>query len=276
MVNTKAKIEKTFISLILWVIGIMMTLPVLWMISSSLKFEADVFKMPLEWIPKYWNPRNYITAVTDFPYFMWFWNTIKTTAIIVFLVLMVSSISGYAFAKLDFVGRNLIFFLFISTLMIPMQVRIIPQFMMFKAWGMINHHGSITLPWMYNGFAIFLMRQFFMTIPDELIEAARIDGSNEYSTYFRIVLPLAKPSLIALTVLSFTWGWNAYFGPLIYINDSLKQVLAVGIANFKAEYSDNFAAQMAGSTMALLPVITVYLLAQKHFIEGIAMSGIKG
>lgn len=270
------KVKKTLLSLILFGVGIMMVLPVLWMISSSFKFEGDVFRMPMVWIPAYFNPNNYIIAVTEFPYFTWYINTAKTTVIVVLLTLSVSSMAGYAFAKLKFAGRDIIFFMFISTMMIPMQVRIIPQFMMFKSLGMINTHWTITMPWMYNAFSIFLMRQFFMSIPDDLIEAAKIDGSNAYRTYFRVVLPLAKSSITALTILAFTWGWNAYFGPLIYINDNMKQVLAVGIATFKTEYAQNFATQMAGATLALIPVIIVYLLAQRQFIEGIALSGTKG
>lgn len=267
---------KVLLTTILGAVGLAMVLPVVWMLSSSLKYEADVFKMPMEWIPKYLNLNNYSTALSETDYFLWYFNTAKTTIMIVLLVLFFSSLSGYAFAKLKFKGSNVIFFLFISTLMIPMQVRIIPQFMMFRAWDQINTHWPIVLPWMYNGFAIFLMRQFFMTIPDDLLEAARIDGANEYKTFWTVVLPLAKSSLVALTVLSFTWGWNAFFGPLIYISDSTKQVLAVGIASFKSEYSENFATQMAGATLALIPIIVVYLLAQKQFIEGIALSGTKG
>ena len=267
---------KTIISLILGVIGIAMALPILWMTSSSFKYESDVFKMPMEWIPSYLNLNNYIFAVTEFPYFQWYFNTIKVTFFIVGSTLLFSSLAGYAFAKLKFRGRNVIFSLFISTLMIPTQVRIIPQFMFFRMCGFIDTHYAIILPWVYNSFSIFLMRQFFMSIPDDLIESARIDGCNEYRTFWQIVLPLANSSLVALTILSFTWGWNFYFGPLIYINDINKQMLSVGIATFKSEYTDNFGTQMAGATLALLPVITVYMLAQKHFIEGIALSGIKG
>lgn len=276
MNGTKHKVTKIVLSAALFLLGLMMVLPVLWMISSSFKYEADVFKMPMVWIPKYFNIKNYVTALTEFEYFKWYFNTTKTTFIVVALTLFFSSTSGYAFAKLKFKGRDFIFFLFISTMMIPMQVRIIPQFMMFKSMDMINTHWTITLPWMYNAFSIFLMRQFFMTIPDELIEAAKIDGSNEYRTYWEVILPLAKPSMTALTVLSFTWGWNAYFGPLIYISDTTKQVLAVGIASFKSQYAENFATQMAGATLALVPIIVVYLIAQKQFIEGIALSGVKG
>lgn len=264
------------LSMVLGVIGIAMILPILWMVSSAFKYESDVFKIPMQWIPDYVNLNNFKTAVTDFPYFTWYFNTFKTTIIVVLVTLLFSSMSGYAFAKLKFKGKDFIFFLFIATLMIPVQVRVIPQFMMFKSWDMINKHWTITLPWIYNGFSIFLMRQFFTSIPNELIEAAKIDGSNDYWTFFKVVLPLAKPSLSALGILSFTWGWNAYFGPLIYISDTAKQVLAVGIASFKAEYSNNFSVQMAGSTLALIPIIIVYLIAQKQFIEGIALSGVKG
>lgn len=268
--------RKTSISVILFLIGIAMILPVLWMVSSSFKYESDVFNMPMEWIPSYFNPQNYITAVTEFPYAAWYLNTAKTTIVVVLLVLSISAMSGYAFAKLNFKGKDIIFFLFISTMMIPIQVRIIPQFMMFKSFGWINSHLTVTMPWAYNAFSIFLMRQFFMSIPNDLIEASKIDGSNAYGTFFKVVLPLAKPSLTALTVLSFTWGWNAYFGPLIYINDNARQLLAVGIATFKAEYADNFAIQMAGATLALIPIIIVYIIAQRQFIEGIALSGVKG
>lgn len=274
--TTRAKITKTLLSAVLFIIGIAMIMPVAWMISASFKYEADVFKMPMEWIPKYFYANNYITAVTEFEYFQWYFNTTKTTLIVVVLVVLISSMAGYAFAKLHFKGRDAIFFLFITTMMIPMQVRIIPQFMMFKSWDMINTHWTITMPWMYNAFAIFLMRQFYMTIPDELIEAAKIDGANPYKTFVKVVMPLAKSSMTALTILSFTWGWNAYFGPLIYINETSKQVLAVGIASFKSQYAENFGTQMAGATLALVPIIIVYIFAQKQFIEGIALSGVKG
>lgn len=203
-------------------------------------------------------------------------NTLKITFLIVVSTLMFASLSGYAFAKLQFKGKNIIFFSFIATLMIPVEVRAIPQFMFFRAFGLINTHYAVVLPWIYNSFAIFLMRQSFITVPDELIEAAEIDGCSEYRTFWQVAFPLVKPSLIALTILSFTWGWNDYFGPLIYINDVNKQVISVGIASFKTEYADNFGAQMAGASLALIPVIIVYISAQKYFVEGAILSGIKG
>ncbi|EES71677.1 ABC transporter, permease protein [Paenibacillus sp. oral taxon 786 str. D14] len=264
------------LTLMLAVFGVLMVFPLAWMMSASLKYESEVFKMPIEWIPSKINVSNYITAMTEFPFLNWYMNTALVTLYIVCLVLSVSTIAGYAFAKLEFKGKDVIFMIFIATMMIPVEVRIIPQFMIFKSLGLINNVISVALPWMFNAFSIFLMRQFFTSIPNDLLQAARIDGCNEYSTFFRIVLPLAKSQITALFILAFTWGWNEYLSPLIYISDVNNQVLSVGIASFKGEYSTNFAVQMAGATMALVPIIIVYLFAQRHFVEGIALSGVKG
>ncbi|WP_281890634.1 carbohydrate ABC transporter permease [Paenibacillus sp. YYML68] len=264
------------LTVLLAAVGVFMVFPIAWMLSASVKYESDVFKMPIDWIPANAHLSNFTTAIQEFPFMNWYFNTALLTVYVVFFVLFVSSAAGYAFAKLEFKGRNLIFLLFISTMMIPVEVRIIPQFMIFKSLGLLNDVISVALPWMFNAFSIFLMRQFFMSIPNDLLQAARIDGCNEYKIFFRIVLPLSRSQLTALFILSFTWGWNEYLGPMIYINDLTKQVLSVGIASFKGEYSSNFGVQMAGATMALLPIIAVYLAAQKHFIEGVALSGVKG
>ncbi len=276
MIEKNSKIKRILLTLVLGIFGIVMIFPIAWMLSASFKFEADVFKMPIEWIPQNINTGNYATATTDFPFFQWYFNTAFVTFLVVVFVLLFSSLSGYAFAKLRFAGKNLIFALFIATLMIPNQVRLIPQFLIFSELGLIDNLLSVALPWAFNGFSIFLMRQFFASIPDELLEAARIDGSNEYRTFFQIVLPLAKSQLAALFILAFTWGWNEYMGPLVYINDIGKQMLSVGIASFRGEYSSNFSVQMAGATLALVPIIVVYVISQRQFIQGIALSGTKG
>ena len=271
--NQKSIYIKT---IVLAIFGLLMIAPIIWMISSSFKFESVIFERPFHLIPQNINLQNFPHAVNKFPYFDWYRNTIFVTIGVVLSVLCFSSLSGYAFAKLDFVGKNVIFSLFIATMMIPVQVRIIPQYIIFKQLGVIDTQWSVIFPWMFNAFSIFLMRQFFMSIPDELIEAAKLDGASEYRTFGTIVLPLAQAQLSALLILSFTWGWNDYFGPLIYIHTPTRQVLSVGIASFKAEYADNFGVQMAGATMALVPLIVLYLFAQKNFIEGIALSGVKG
>lgn len=272
----KEKVSKFILTFILAIFGIVMMFPIVWMLSASFKYESDVFKMPVEWIPSNVNTGNYALAFTEYPFLQWYLNTMYVTALVVVFVLFFSSIAGYAFAKLPFSGKNIIFAAFIATLMIPNQIRIIPQFLIFKKLGLIDNLLSVALPWSFNAFSIFLMKQFFSSMPDELIEAARIDGSNEYGIFFRIIMPLAKSQLAALFILAFTWGWNEYMGPLIYIQDPLKQMLSVGIASFKGQYSANYAVQMAGATLALIPVILAYLTAQKHFIQGIALSGVKG
>lgn len=277
MINDKKSLlGRLALTFILVGAGIVTIIPIIWMISASFKYEAEVFSVPIKWIPDYLFLGNYIFAFEKFPYLDWYLNTIKVTVMVVLFNVVFSSMAGYAFAKLKFVGNNLIFFIFIATLMIPLEVRIIPQFVMFRHFDMINYHSSVYLPWIFNAFAIFLMRQFFVTVPDELIEAARIDGCSEYRTFLQVVMPLAKSSIMALVILSFTWGWNSYLAPLVYINDMKKQLLAVGIDLFKTQYVENYGPQMAGATLALLPVIVVYLIAQKSFIEGIALSGIKG
>lgn len=276
MRQKKELVKSIIMTAFLSLIGVIMVFPVVWMLSASFKYEADVFAIPIQWIPENVNWGNYTTAFTEYPFMQWYINTFTVAVMVVVLILLFSSLSGYAFAKLPFTGKNVIFALFIATMMIPVQVRIIPQFLIFKQFGLLNTLFAVALPWAFNGFSIFLMRQFYTSIPDELLEAARIDGSNEYRTFFQIVLPLAKSQLAALFILAFTWGWNEYMSPLIYISDANKQVLSVGIATFKSQYSANFAVQMAGSTLALLPIIVVYLCAQKYFIQGIALSGVKG
>lgn len=258
-------------------ISILMIAPVIWMISTSLKYESEVFNFPIQWIPETITWENYKKAFLDFPYLTWYYNTIRNTAVIVFSILLVSSMAGFAFAKINFKGKNVIFIIYIASLMIPGEMRLIPQFILFKELGLINTQWAVILPWMlFVAFAIFFMRQAFMAVPNELIEAAKIDGCGYVRMFVIVTLPLVKSTLVALGILAFTWGWNEYTAPLIYIQDIEKQMLAVGIASFKEQYSSNFALQMAGATVALVPVILVYLIAQKYFTEGIAQSGIKG
>ncbi len=275
--STKTLIGKIIKTVILGLIGIVMLLPVVWMTSTSFKYSSDVFNFPIEWIPTAATLQNYTQALTAFPYMQWYFNTARNTVMIVTFSILFAAMSGFAFAKLKFKFKEIIFIAYISAMMIPGEIRLIPQFLLYRNLGLINTMWAAVLPWMFFvGFSIFFMRQAFMSVPDELLEAAKIDGCSIVKMFTHICLPLVKSSLIALGILTFTWGWNDYTGPMIYINDINKQVLSVGIATFKATYSANYALQMAGATMALIPIIVVYLIAQKHFIEGIASSGIKG
>ncbi len=268
------KIIKT---VLLSIFGIIMMLPVVWMLSTSFKYYNDVFKFPIEWIPSSATMANYVEALTAFPYMKWYFNTGRNTILIVVFGLLFSAMAGYAFAKLKFKFKGAIFMLYISAMMVPAEIRLIPQFLLYRKLGFINTMWAVILPWIFFvGFSIFFMRQAFMSVPDELLEAAKIDGCGIIGIFVKICLPLVKSSFMALGIITFTWGWNDYTGPMVYISDTQKQVLSVGIASFKSTYSSNFALQMAGATLALIPVIIVYLIAQKHLIEGIASSGIKG
>lgn len=257
--------------------GILMLMPVVWMVSTAFKFEADVFAFPIQWIPERATLNNFTKVFEQFPYWNWYLNTFRNTLLIVTFGLLFASMSGFAFAKINFKGKNIIFLIYISGMMIPGELRLIPQFFMYRNLGIMNTMWAVILPWIFFvGFSIFFMRQAFMAIPNELIEAAKIDGCSLFGIYSKICVPLVKSSFIALGILTFTWGWNDYTGPMIYISDINKQVLSVGIASFKAQYSANYALQMAGATLALVPIILVYLIAQKYLIEGVASSGIKG
>ncbi|MFI3208430.1 MAG: carbohydrate ABC transporter permease, partial [Eubacteriales bacterium] len=175
MRQKKELVKSIIMTVFLGLIGVLMVFPVVWMLSASFKYEADVFAIPIQWIPENINWSNYTTAFTEYPFMQWYINTFLVAVMVVVFILLFSSLSGYAFAKLNFTGKNALFALFIATLMIPVQVRIIPQFLVFKELGLLNTLFSVSLPWVFNGFSIFLMRQFFTSIPDELIEAARID-----------------------------------------------------------------------------------------------------
>ena len=275
--NKKSLIGKIIKTFILGIVGVAMTMPVVWMVSTAFKFEGEVFTFPIQWVPENPTINNFTKIFEQFPYWNWYANTARNTVLIVFFGLIFASMAGFAFAKLRFKGKNIIFMLYISAMMIPAEIRLIPQFLMYKKLNLLNTFWAAVLPWMFFvGFSIFFMRQAFMAIPDELIEAAKIDGCGFTKMYYKICLPLIKSSFMALGILTFTWGWNDYTGPMIYIRDLSKQVLSVGIASFKAQYSANYALQMAGATLALIPIIIVYLISQKYLIEGVASTGIKG
>lgn len=277
MPNTeKVKIAKSFMTVLMFALGILMLLPLAWMFSSSFKLEKDVFAYPIQWIPKEITYQNYIDVTSKFPYFTWYWNTIKVTVLSVLLGLFSCTLAGYALGRMKFKGRNVILLIFISTLMFPIEVRLLPDFIIFKALGLYNTHAALILPSLFQGFMIFLFRQFFMGIPYELTEAARIDGCHEFRTFWQVILPLAKPAVVSVTIISFVWGWNSYQQPMLFISDIEKQMLSVGISLFREEYNDNIAVQMAGASLAIIPIIIVYIAAQRYFVDGIATTGLKG
>ncbi len=276
MIKKKSKIGTiaTYIGLVL--VTFITLLPLIWMLSASLKLEVDVFSVPIQWIPE--NPQwsNYTKIWDKIPLGLFTFNSVKLTVIITLIQLVTSSFAAYGFAKCKFKGRDTLFLCYVATIAIPWQVYMLPQYVMMNKMHLIDTHLSIILLQSFTAFGVFLIRQFYLSIPDELLEAARIDGLSEYGIYFRIVMPLTKPALATLTIFSFVNVWNDFMGPMIYFNSTALKTIQLGIRMFIGQYSAEYGLIMAASVVSLIPVIAVFLAFQRFFIQGVATSGLKG
>lgn len=251
-------------------------LPFFWMLSSSLKTNNTIFSVPVSWLPDSPQWANYaeIWRVSDM--LGWLKNTVFLSCAVTVLQLFTGSFAAYGFAKTRFPGRNLLFVVYIGTIAVPWQAYMIPQFIMMSEIGLTNTPWSIIALQAFSAFGVFLMRQYYATIPDELCEAARVDGLSEYGIYFRIMLPLSVPALASLTLLTFVTTWNDYLGPLIYLRDPDLWTIQLGLKSFVSEYNAEHALIMTGSVLSVAPVAVVFLLGQRYFVQGIATSGMKG
>jgi multiple sugar transport system permease protein len=257
-------------------ITIMMLLPFAWMLSASLKLNRDVFAFPIVWIPDQPRWQNYVDIWTKIPLALFVYNTSKLTIIVTVLQLFTSSFAAYAFAKLRFPYKNTLFLGYIATIAMPWQVYMVPQFLLMRELGLNNTHLALICLQAFTAFGVFLMRQFYMSIPDELCEAARIDGMNEYQIWARIMLPLSKPALSTLTIFTFVNTWNDFLGPMIYLTKTELKTIQIGLRMFISQYSAEYGLIMAASVVALIPVLIVFLTLQRFFVEGVANSGLKG
>jgi multiple sugar transport system permease protein len=246
------------------------------MFSSSLKLNRDVFTFPIEWVPDPVVWRNYITIWQEIPLLTYVLNSFKLTIIITLIQVFTSSFAAYGFAKMQFKGRDVLFLTYICTIAIPWQTYMIPQFIIIRNMGLVNTHFSLILLQSFTAFGVFLIRQFYLTVPNELCEAARIDGLSEYGIYRRIMLPLSHPVLATLIIFSFVAVWNDFMGPLIYLNSKKLLTMQLGLRSFITEYSSEYNLIMAGAVVALIPVFAVFVSLQKYFVEGIATTGLKG
>ncbi|WP_077611103.1 carbohydrate ABC transporter permease [Clostridium sp. Marseille-P2415] len=270
------KISRCLLYVVLLILTAVMLVPFVWMLSASLKLDKDVFIFPIQWIPE--NPRwqNYLDIWTKIPLMTFVLNTVKITLIVTFLQLLTSSFAAYAFAKLKFKYKDTLFMAYIATIAVPWQVYMVPQFMMMRNFGLNDTHLAIIFLQAFSAFGVFMMRQFYQGIPDELCEAARIDGMSEYQIYAKIMLPLSKPALSTLTIFTFVNTWNDFLGPLIYLKTEAKKTLQLGLKMFISQYSSEYGLIMAASVLSLIPVLIVFLSLQKYFVEGIAATGVKG
>jgi multiple sugar transport system permease protein len=257
-------------------ITLVMLTPFVWMLSASLKLNRDVFAFPIQWIPTEPRWENYVDIWTKIPLALFIGNTAKITIIVTLLQLLTSSFAAYAFAKLRFPFRNGLFLGYIATIAMPWQVYMVPQFLLMRELDLNNTHTAIIILQAFTAFGVFLMRQFYQSIPDELCEAARIDGMSEYQIWWRIMLPLSKPALSTLTIFTFVNTWNDFLGPLIYLTRTELKTIQIGLRMFISQYSAEYGLIMAASVVALVPVFIVFLALQRFFVEGIASTGLKG
>lgn len=275
---SKKKISKSVIYIILFFISFVCLVPFYWMIRSSLMDMSQIFTMPPIWIPKPIKFSNYKEALTMLPFGKYFLNTLFVVVFTVLGTVITSSLCAYSFSRIEWKGRNTVFGILLTAMMIPFAVTLIPTFIGWQKLGVVNSYAPLIVPAWFGGgvFNVFLLRQFFRTIPKELDEAARIDGAGHFTIYSKIIMPLSKPSLIVVSLFSFMGSWNDFLGPLVYLNDGDKFTLSLGLMQFQGMYSAQWQYMMAAATVVLIPIVIIFFIGQKYFIEGISMSGMKG
>lgn len=276
ILGRKITLNKILIYLLIIGVTVLMLLPFAWMLSASLKLNREVFEFPIQWIPAHPRWQNYVDIWTKIPMMQFVFNTAKITTIVTLLQLFTSSFAAYAFAKLRFPYRDLLFLGYIATIAMPWQVYMVPQFLFMREIGLYNSHWALICLQAFTAFGVFLMRQFYMSIPDELCEAARVDGMSEYQIWWRIMLPLSKPALSTLTIFTFVFAWNDFLGPMIYLTKTELKTIQIGLRMFISQYSAEYGLIMAASVVAIIPVLIVFLSLQRFFVEGVASSGLKG
>lgn len=276
MNNDNKKISKIIIYIVLICLTFLTLLPFIWMLSASLKLESEVFSVPIKWIPSTFQWLNYIKIWQKIPLALFTFNSLKLSFIITLIQLFTCSFAAYGFSKCNFKARNTLFLAYVITIAIPWQVYMLPQYILMQKMHLVDTHLSIILLQSFSAFGVFLLRQFYMSIPDDLLEAARIDGLSEYSIYARIVLPLSKSALATLTIFTFVAVWNDFMGPMIYFNSTRVKTIQLGIRMFISQYSAEYNLIMAASIISLIPIFILYISFQRFFIEGIATSGLKG
>ena len=251
-------------------------IPFVWMLSSSLKLDREVFSYPIRWLPETFHWENYSLIWTKVPLLTYFKNTAIIAILVTFIQTLTSSFAAYAFAKLNFRGRNVLFICYVATIAVPWQTYMLPQFILMRSMGLYDTLWAIVVLQSFSAFGVFLMRQFYQGIPTELCEAARIDGLSEYGIWFRIMLPLSRAAIATLVIFTFVGTWNDYLGPMIYLTRDVNKTVQVGLRRFIQENSSDYHLIMAVSVCSLLPVSIVFLALQKYFIQGIATTGLKG
>ncbi len=284
MMNTikKININKLLLTLIIFLFALTTITPLIWMISTSFKVEGNVFNYPIEWIPQEWNALNNYKEVLSgkYNFLLYYWNSIIVTFSVTVLQLFVCSMGAYAFSKIEFKFRDILFLIILAAMMIPPQLTLVPRFMIARWLNLYDTLFALIIMKVFSPYAVFLLRQYMITIPESIMEAAKIDGANYWSIFIKIILPMSKPILSTLGILTFVWTWNSYLDPLVFIRSVEKYTIQLGIRQFVESAggvtTTFYSLQMAGAVLAILPLFIIFILLQRQVIEGITVGAVKG
>lgn len=269
-------VKKILLTILMFAIGLVFMSPFLWMISASMKPEADVFLYPIQWIPKHWNAIENYKAVWATKFSLYYWNSIKVSVLTTALSVLLSAMAAYAFSKIKFRGRNVLFVLVLAIYMIPSQAILVPQFLLFRWMGLFDSHFGLILLGSFSVLGTFMLRQFYMGIHEEFMESARIDGAGHFRIFFSICTPLVRPAIATYAILRFIWTWNDYQNPLIFLRTKDLFTLPLGIRSFADLNGEFYSLIMAASVSAIVPLLIIFIIGQKQVIEGISTGGVKG
>ena len=257
-------------------IGVMAMIPFAWMVSTSLKARGALMSIPIQWIPEEPTVAAYLKVFSKFPFMKTIGNSLLISVTYTVITLISGSMAAFAFAKMKFPKADLLLKIFLATMMIPTQVTIIPLFVVMNKMSLINTYGSVILPSIFRPFAIFLLVQQMRTIPDDYLDAARIDGASSFRVYFKVALPLCAPTLATLSITTFMESWNDYLWPLLMLTDKAKMTLPIALSTLNGRYSTEYNVLMAGALISMIPIVLIYVFAQKYFRNGMMAGGIKG
>jgi ABC-type glycerol-3-phosphate transport system permease component len=277
--RARAALNATATHILLAVLGIAFGLPFVWLILSSLKTDPQMLRFPPQWIPNPIMWRNYVAAFNAVPFLTYFKNTVFISGFNATAIAVTCSLAAYGFSRIRWPGREALFWVLISSMLLPFAVLMVPLFILFTRLGWVDSFKAMTLPYLLGfggAYLIFMLRQFFRSIPSELSDAARMDGCSEFGIYFRIILPLSKPAIVTTWLIEFMWHWNDFLRPLIFLKDPAKYTLALGLYGFNTYRMGQWSLLMAATTLTILPIVIVFFFAQRFFIQGISMTGTKG
>ena len=272
----RRKVSVIALNTILLLLGVVTVYPFVWMLSSSFKQNSEIMALEQHLLPQTFVLDNYVNMNAHFNFMRFFANSLLITLVVTVIVVYTSTLCGFVLSKYEFKGRKLLFGFVLSTMMIPWCVTIIPKYSMIQSFGWMDSYKELIIPAMFSGFGIFMMKQHISALPDEILEAARMDGANEFYIFHRIVLPMSKNGISSIAIFQFLWTWEDFLWPYLVINSEEKQLLAVGLKMFNGQYSTDYGALFAATAISIIPVLLIYLFFQKQFIAGIASSAVKG